>query len=102
MKPVTVTLRDPVKLTPNSEPITTLVMKPSGRFYKDHKLKAGAGAVDFEPHALAVIGVKMAGHGLLSEKIVDEMNPADMMEIAQAVMVFLTPGEETGPSVSPS
>jgi hypothetical protein len=90
---VVVKLRVPVVL--GTETVTELELKPNARFYKDTTITAGQGQITFNPYDFAVVGVRLAGRPAASA-VVDKMDPADMMEVAQVVLGFLTPDPMTG------
>lgn len=78
-------LRDPVQF--GSELIEELVFKPSARAFKEFSLPMDQrGKIDYQPYALAQVGIKMAGH---PAAVVDKLSVRDMNEVAQAVLGFL-------------
>lgn len=93
-----ITLRSPVEMG-KGEPITELELKPNGRALRGLKVEVTAdGGMKYEPHALAVAGLKMAGHVAAAEAIVDRMQSIeDITEIAAAVLGFFAPSPTTGP-----
>jgi hypothetical protein len=77
--------------------IEELVLKPNSRAFKDYELPMREdGTVLFQPYALAVVGLKMAGHIAGAAQIVDRLCVADMMAVSHAVMGFFGPGLTTG------
>lgn len=94
MDPVTIKLRHPVQW--GKETVTELVMTPTARFFRDVEITAAEGKITYKPYPLAVAGVSMAGKGAGAAAFVDKMHPADMNEVAQAVIVFLAPDPKDG------
>ena len=87
MRAITIKLSTPVQLGENSEPITELVLKPTARAFRDFSLATkGDGGAVFQLYELAKIGMRMASQ---PAPLLDKMDPADMMELAGAVMGFL-------------
>ena len=98
MSSVTVQLKHPVAL--GSETIEELILKPNMRLFKDVSLEIGNGTMKFNPYALACVGVQLAGRPAATA-LVDKMHPSDAMEVAQAVIGFLSPAQTTGSEPSP-
>jgi hypothetical protein len=95
-EPVVVSLREPVKL--GAVTVDSLTLKPSGRAFRNFSLPMTAdGGILFQPYELAAVGVKMAGHPAI---LVDKLHPADLIEVAQAVMGFLGGGLKIGSTTS--
>lgn len=90
----TIKLRQPVQFG-KDDLVEELVLKPTARFYKDTPITSGPNGLTYSPYDFAVIGVKLAGRPAASA-FVDKMHPADMMEVANAVLVFLSPDQTTG------
>lgn len=87
-----VSLRVPIEFG-KLGPITELVIKPSGRAYRDLTIPMtvnsdGSKKIDFQPYPLAVVGLKMAGHVAEAQILADRMDPKDMTEVALEVMGF--------------
>jgi hypothetical protein len=100
---------DPSGFTPNENGGTLLLRKPipfgkdtviselrlmvSARAFKEFSLPMKEdGTIMFQPYALAVVGIKMAGQ---PAAIADKLDVRDMMELATAVMGFIG----TGPKI---
>lgn len=99
MDPVTIALRTPVQFGRDAEPIAELTIKPNARAFRDFSLPMREdGTILFQPYELAKVGIKLAGH---PTAVLDLMDPADMWEVAQAVMGFTVPGLKTGSTPSP-
>ena len=91
---IKIALSTPVKLGENGELIESLTLKPTARAFRDFALQMrDDGTVVFEPYKLAGIGVRLAGQ---VPQILDLLDPADMMEVATAVMGFLGTRPRTG------
>lgn len=99
MEPTIVKLRHPVKW--GKEEISTLRLMPNAKFFREVEVTAGGGRLTYKPYPLAVAGVSMAGYSAGASTFVDKMHPADMNEVAQAVIVFLADDPTTGDDVSP-
>lgn len=92
--PVTLTLRAPVQFGKDSEPISELVLKPSAKAFRDFALPMqGDGTILFQPYELAKVGLRLAGQ---PAPVLDMLDPADMWELAQAVLGFTVPGHPIG------
>lgn len=86
-EPMTVRLRKPIPH--GSQPIEELTLKPTSRAFKDFSLPMTAELkIDYQPYALALVGLKMAGYVVDSSKLIDRMDPKDMVELSQAVLGF--------------
>lgn len=79
-------LKTPVKF--GSEEISELEVKPTGRALRDFTLPMSEGKVDYQPHVLAVVGLKMSGKLIGADKIADEMTVEDLNGLAKIVMSF--------------
>jgi hypothetical protein len=98
IKPVTVTLHEPVQF--GSELVSELVLRPLARAFKDVKMgipTSGSGSLEYEPYALAAVGCRMAGR---PDAFVNQLSIPDMNEIAAVVLSFFEPPPKTG--ISPS
>lgn len=97
---VKITLRTPVQLGKDAEPITELELKPISRAFRDFPglPMREDGTIIYQPQVLCAVGLKMAGQ---SPVFLDHMNPADMAEVARIVMGFLMPGQPIGANPSP-
>lgn len=88
-------LRKPLEF--GKQTIDTLTLVPNGRAARDLSVTVNAnGSMVLEPWKHAVIGLKMAGHIAAAEALADKLDPADMMEIAQAVLSFFVDSPATG------
>lgn len=93
---VTVKLSAPVQFGKDSDPVTELVLKPTPRAFKDFSLPMTAdNGVLFQPYALALVGLKLAGIAG-GPAFLDKMSISDMNEVAREVMGFLNPDPMTG------
>lgn len=89
-----IALRVPVQLGEQGELVRELTLKPSARAFRDFSMPLkDDGTILFQPYALAAVGVKLAGQ---PPAFLDRMDPADMVEVAQAVMGFIGAGLGTG------
>lgn len=92
--PITIVLSTPVQFGKDAEPICELVLKPTARSFREVTIPIkDDGTVLFQPYELAKVGVKLAGH---PAAVLDLMDVVDMMEVAVAVMGFLSPSQRTG------
>ena len=99
MEPVIVKLRHPVKW--GKEEVSELKLMPNAKFFREVEITASVGKMTYKPYPLAVAGVSMAGYAAGATIFVDKMHPADMNEVAQAVIVFLADDPTTGVDTSP-
>lgn len=84
--PITIKLETPVEL--GEEIVQELVLKPTARAFREFSVPmTGDGKMFYEPHALATVGVRMAGK---TTALVDKLDPGDMNRIAQEVLGFLS------------
>lgn len=98
-----ITLKAPISMGERGEPVAELNLKPTGRTLRGLKIETSAsGGITYEPHALAVVGLRMAGHVAAAEAMVDRMESLeDVNEVAQAVLSFLAPSPKAGNAPSP-
>lgn len=90
--PEAYTLTHPIQF--GSETISELQLKPSaGAFKGFSQVVRDDGSVVFDPYALALVAVRMAGK---APAVADKLHPADMNRLAQVAMSFLVGGHETG------
>lgn len=95
--PVTLPLKDPVEW--GSTVITELTLRPTAAAFRGFSIRRHAdGGFDYQPHALAVVGVGMAGK---PEKLADKLSVRDMLAIAEQVMLFFGPSQTDGRTPSP-
>ena len=89
-------LRTPI--TFGSTVLEELELKTTGRALREFSLPmTPEGKIDYQPHALAVVGLKMAGQVAAAATIVDKMEDLqDLSEIAQTVMGFFAARPTTG------
>lgn len=91
-------LKKPVQFT-DSILVEELTMRRTAKAFRDFTLPMQAdGTIMFQPYALAKVGVRLAAH---PDALVDKLDPADMWQIAQVVMGFITGGPMTGDTPSP-
>ena len=86
-KPVSMKLRTPVEWG-KDQTIDELTLKPTARAFKEMTLAVdpNTGKVDYQPYALALVGIRMAGH---PPAVLDRMDHRDMLELSQLVFGFL-------------
>ena len=88
----TVKLSSPIEF--GGETIEELEIVESCEAFKDFEMKlTGEGEIFYNPHKMAIIGLKMAGK---SSALMKKLSVADMNRIASVVTAFLEPGQETG------
>jgi hypothetical protein len=88
--PMIVRLSTPIKF--GDEMIEELVLKPVSRAFKDFELPMEEGAegvkLVFQPYKCAIVGLKMSGHVVDATKLVDMLDPKDLVKLASAVFGF--------------
>lgn len=91
-EPVKYTLEYPVQF--GSELVTELTLTPSAGAFRGFKMTADAagGRIDFDPHAAAVVGVRMAGR---PDVFADKLDPSDMMALGGLAQSFFASGRQT-------
>lgn len=101
---IEIELRAPVQFGRESEPVTKLELKPTGRAMRDLKVSMGSEGdrqvIVFEPYEFCRVGLRMAG--IAGDKaFVDLMDARDIWEVGQTVMGFIVGGQTTGSTPSP-
>ena len=96
--PSVIELLKPVKFGKKSEPVTVIKLKPNGRALRDLEVQMGTdgkgkATINMKPHALCVIGLRMAGIAG-DEAFVDMMDARDIWEVSQKVVGFIMSGSE--------
>lgn len=87
-------LRKPIEF--GKQTIDSLTLVPNGRAARDMAVTISNGSMVLEPWKHAVVGLKMAGHIASAEALADKLDPADMMDIAQATLGFFVGSPATG------
>lgn len=94
---VTVKLSVPVQW--GKETIESLEIKPTARAFRDFSIPMTEnGKIDYQPYQLAKVGLLCAGK---VESIVDKLEVADMVKVAQVVLGFIGDGPKDGSEQSP-
>lgn len=104
-------LREPVQVGKKSEPVTELVMKPTGRALRDLSVMVGVDnngkqtMFKIEPYELTRVGLRMAGISS-DTAFIDLMDARDVFELGNKVFSFFisgeTDGEKSGATDSPA
>ena len=98
---IKVTLRQPVQFGRDAEPVTELVLKPTGRALRDLEVTMGVESdkptIQFKPFPFALVGLKMAGVAG-GAAFLDLMDARDVWEVGQTVMGFIMGAQNTGPT----
>lgn len=90
----TLRLHVPIQFGENAPPIEELTFALNARAFRDFALPMREdGTIMFQPYELAKVGLRMAGQ---PAPVLDRLDPADMMEVAERVMGFLVPGQKIG------
>jgi hypothetical protein len=85
---IKVKLRKPLKL--GKEEIDELTLKPNTAMFRDFELTVNAdGTVVFKPYPYAMVGLSLAGYPAAASNLVKQLDPRDMMALAQEVFSFL-------------
>lgn len=96
---VTITLRAPVQVGKNSEPVTELALVGTGRALRDLTVPLGADGdlkiMMIKPYELCAVGLRMAGVSG-DRAFLDQMDARDVWEVGQAVLGFIMDGPQTG------
>lgn len=96
-EPVTYALEYPVQF--GSETVTELTLRPSAGAFRGFKMTVGADQrVEMDPHAAAVVAVRMAGR---PDVFVDKLDPCDMLALGALAQSFFASGRATQTSPSP-
>lgn len=99
----TLTLRCPVQVGKNSEPVTELALVGNGRALRDLTVPLGAEGemklMMIKPYELAAVGLRMAGVAG-DRAFLDQMDARDMWEVAQTVLGFIMGGPQIGSTPS--
>lgn len=95
----TITLRLPVQVGKNSEPVTELALIGTGRALRDLTVPLGADGnlklMMIKPYEWASVGLRMAG--ITGDRaFLDQMDARDIWEVGQAVLGFMMDGQQTG------
>jgi hypothetical protein len=90
-EPVTYTLEYPVQF--GSELVTQLVLTPSAGAFRGFKMVVDASQrVEMDPHAAAVVAVRMAGR---PDVFADKLDPSDMLALGALAQSFFASGRQT-------
>lgn len=88
-------LRKPIEF--GKQTIESLTLVPNGRAARDMSVQiSDDGSMRLEPWKFSVVGLKMAGHIASAEALADKLDPADMLEISQAVLGFFVGSPTAG------
>lgn len=102
-----VQLRAPVQIGKKSEPVTELVMKPTGRALRDLTIMVGVDndgrqtMFKMEPYELTRVGLRMAGISS-DTAFVDLMDARDVFEVGNKVFGFFVSGASDGETSGPT
>lgn len=94
-----VELQTPVQFGRDSEPVTRLELKASGRALREltvpMSVEGTSQIVMVKPYELTLVGLRMAG--IAGDRaFADLMDPRDIWEVAQQVMGFILAGRAGG------
>lgn len=102
---LTIKLRRPVQFGKTLDPVESITMEPTGSALRDLDMlvsqEGDFALMNAEITELAKVGVRM-GKVPGDMAIVDLMHPADVMEVAQAVLGFIHGDPSAGSDTSPS
>lgn len=90
-EPVKYTLEYPIEF--GKETIVELELRPSAGAFRGFKQTMSVeGTVTFEPHAAALVALRMAGR---PDVLLDKLDPSDMMALAGLAQSFFVSGRQT-------
>lgn len=96
---IKITLRQPVQFGRDAEPVSELVLKPTGRALRDLEVTMGVDgdkpSIVFKPFAFALVGLKMAGIAG-DAAFLNLMDARDVWEVGQTVMGFIVGAPSSG------
>lgn len=96
-EPVKYVLEYPVQF--GAELVTELTLTPSAGAFRGFKMVADAsGKAEIDPHAAAVVAVRMAGR---PDIFADKLDPSDMIALGGLAQGFFASGRKTETSPSP-